>query len=68
MKKFTILIPVYNDWESLNKLLSNINDKIKSFLTTEELITNLMKLKIKNSSILIKGSRGMELEKVIKYI
>jgi UDP-N-acetylmuramyl pentapeptide synthase len=27
-----------------------------------------MKLKIKNSSILIKGSRGMELEKVIKYI
>jgi len=35
MKKFTILIPVYNDWESLNKLLSNINDKIKSFLNTE---------------------------------
>ena len=35
MKKFTILIPVYNDWESLNKLLNNINDKIKSFLNTE---------------------------------
>ncbi|MFQ3369570.1 MAG: UDP-N-acetylmuramoyl-tripeptide--D-alanyl-D-alanine ligase [Flavobacteriaceae bacterium] len=47
---------------------TNHTNKIKSFLTTEELITNLMKLKIKNYSILIKGSRGMELEKVIKYI
>jgi len=47
---------------------TNHTNKIKSFLTTDELITNLMKLKIKNYSILIKGSRGMELEKVIKYI
>tara|TARA_B110000285_G_C14960004_1_gene531187 strand:+ start:119 stop:991 length:873 start_codon:yes stop_codon:yes gene_type:complete len=30
MKKFTILIPVYNDWESLKKLLNNINDNIKN--------------------------------------
>ena len=31
MKKFTILIPVYNDWESLKKLLNNINNNIKNF-------------------------------------
>ena len=31
MKKVIILIPVYNDWESLNKLLSEINENIKSF-------------------------------------
>ena len=31
MKKIIILIPVYNDWESLNKLLSEINENIKSF-------------------------------------
>ena len=30
MKKFTILIPIYNDWESLIKLLSNINENIKN--------------------------------------
>ena len=30
MKKFIILIPIYNDWESLIKLLSNINENIKS--------------------------------------
>tara|TARA_B110000967_G_C18877989_1_gene559489 strand:- start:704 stop:1594 length:891 start_codon:yes stop_codon:yes gene_type:complete len=30
MKKFTILIPIYNDWESLKKLLNNINDNIKN--------------------------------------
>jgi len=30
MKKFTILIPVYNDWKSLKKLLNNINDNIKN--------------------------------------
>ncbi len=31
MKKIIILIPVYNDWESLNKLLIEINKKIKFF-------------------------------------
>ena len=30
MKKFTILIPIYNDWESLTKLLNNINENIKN--------------------------------------
>jgi hypothetical protein len=35
VKKFTILIPVYNDWESLKKLLNNINNNIKNFLNTE---------------------------------
>jgi glycosyltransferase involved in cell wall biosynthesis len=35
MKKFTILIPVYNDWESLKKLLSNINDNIKNMSDVE---------------------------------
>ena len=35
MKKFTILIPVYNDWKSLKKLLINISDNIKGFLNVE---------------------------------
>ena len=30
MKKFKILIPVYNDWQSLSKLLYNINNEIKN--------------------------------------
>ena len=30
MKKFTVLIPVYNDWESLNKLLYEINSTIEN--------------------------------------
>ena len=29
MKKIIILIPVYNDWESLNKLIKEINENIK---------------------------------------
>jgi hypothetical protein len=29
MKKFIILIPIYNDWESLAKLLKNIGENIK---------------------------------------
>ena len=29
MKRFTILIPIYNDWESLEKLLNEINESIK---------------------------------------
>ena len=42
MKKIIILIPVYNDWESLNKLLSEVNENIKSFseINFECLIVN----------------------------
>ena len=42
MKKIIILIPVYNDWESLNKLLREINENIKSFsdINFECLIVN----------------------------
>ena len=42
MKKIIILIPVYNYWESLNKLLSEINENIKSFseINFECLIVN----------------------------
>tara|TARA_B100000963_G_C22578411_1_gene649624 strand:- start:186 stop:1058 length:873 start_codon:yes stop_codon:yes gene_type:complete len=31
MKKILILIPVYNDWDSLKKLIEEINDNIKNF-------------------------------------
>ena len=31
MRKIIILIPVYNDWESLKKLIEEINENIKSF-------------------------------------
>ena len=42
MKKIIILIPVYNDWESLNKLLKEINENIKFFndINFECLIVN----------------------------
>jgi hypothetical protein len=31
MKKIIILIPVFNDWESLKKLINEINENIKDF-------------------------------------
>ena len=31
MKKIIILIPVYNDWKSLFKLLENIEEQIKKW-------------------------------------
>ena len=34
MKRFTILIPIYNDWESLEKLLIEINESIKNIQNT----------------------------------
>ena len=42
MKKIIILIPVFNDWESLKRLLSEINENIKSFseINFECLIVN----------------------------
>ncbi len=35
MKKFIILIPVYNDWESLTKLLFEINSNIQNIKNVE---------------------------------
>ena len=35
MKKFTILIPVYNDWESLSKLLYEINSTVANIKNVE---------------------------------
>jgi polyisoprenyl-phosphate glycosyltransferase len=35
MKKFIILIPIFNDWESLEKLLSDINNNIKNIKTVQ---------------------------------
>ncbi len=35
MKKIIILIPVFNDWESLNKLLTEIENTIKNFKNIE---------------------------------
>ncbi len=42
MRKIIILIPVYNDWESLKKLISLINENVKSFkeISFECLIVN----------------------------
>ena len=42
MKKIIILIPVFNDWDSLKKLLNEINENIKSFseINFECLIVN----------------------------
>ena len=31
MKKFIILTPVYNDWKSVFKLLTNIDEQIKEW-------------------------------------
>ena len=31
MKKFKILIPCYNDWQSLFKLLNNIDNNVTMF-------------------------------------
>jgi len=35
MKRFTILIPIYNDWKSLEELLNNINKNIQDILNIQ---------------------------------
>ena len=32
MKKIIILIPVFNDWDSLKKLIKEINENVKVFI------------------------------------
>tara|TARA_B100001093_G_scaffold213312_1_gene204621 strand:+ start:31 stop:903 length:873 start_codon:yes stop_codon:yes gene_type:complete len=56
MKKFKILIPVYNDWQSLSKLLNNINNEIEnlnheiSIIIIDDASTFDRKLEIENLS------------------
>ena len=54
MKKVIILIPVYNDWESLNKLLEEINSNIKN-------ISN-----IKFDCLVVNDASTIERPKIIK--
>ena len=54
MKKFTILIPIFNDWMSLEKLLNEINENIKNITKAKfdcVIINDCSS--IKNSKILI---------------
>ena len=52
----------------INFCKTKYSKRIKSFTSTEELINNISKLNISNYSILIKGSRAMQLEKIVKFI
>ena len=52
----------------VNFCKTNHSKKIKSFPSTKELINNVSKLNISNYSILIKGSRTMQLEKIVEFI
>ena len=52
----------------VNFCKTKYSKRIKSFTSTEELINNISKLNISNYSILIKGSRAMQLEKIVKFI
>ena len=62
MKKILILIPVYNDWESLKKLIGEINENIKNFddINFECLIVN--DASTIQAPELIKPSKFMSLE------
>ena len=59
MKKFKILIPVYNDWQSLSKLLNNIDNEIKnitheiSLIIVDDASTFDRQLDIENRSNII---------------
>ena len=71
MKKFKILIPVYNDWQSLSKLLNNIDSEIEninheiSVIVADDASTFDRQLEIENLSnihsikiLIMKENRG----------
>lgn len=58
----------FTDVYLVGKLFFETECNYKKFLTTEDLIMGLEKSNLEESSILIKGSRGMKLEKVAEYL
>ncbi|MCC8154613.1 MAG: UDP-N-acetylmuramoyl-tripeptide--D-alanyl-D-alanine ligase [Tannerellaceae bacterium] len=49
-------------------VFSKVGNTFSVFPSTEELLTELQKNSLENYSILIKGSRGMALERVVEYL
>ena len=47
---------------------TKFSSKIKAFISLEDLNSNIKLNEISNSSILIKGSRGMQLEKILDFL
>ena len=47
---------------------TKFSSKIKAFATLEDLYNNVNLEEVSNSTILIKGSRGMQLEKILDFI
>jgi len=53
MKKIIILLPVYNDWESLLKVLDEINLSLKIFKNTNlNVLLSTMAPQLKNLRLL----------------
>ena len=47
---------------------TKFSSKIKAFATLEDLHNNINLEEVSNSTILIKGSRGMQLEKILDFL
>ena len=47
---------------------TKFSSKIKAFATLEDLHNNVKLEEVSNSTILIKGSRGMQLEKILDFL
>ena len=53
---------------TVGSIFKQVNPSEKSFKNTDELIEYLKQNPIKNKNILLKGSRGIALEKVIEFL
>ena len=68
MKKFIILIPIFNDWKSLEKLLNEINNNINDS-TNDKLIYGIIDPEENNLSLdMWAKSDGREIKDVFKRI
>ena len=53
---------------TVGSIFEQVNPSEKSFKNTDELIEYLKQNPIKNKNILLKGSRGIALEKAIEFL
>ena len=58
----------FNEIITVGKHFKEINSSGKSFITSEELAEFLKNYTITSQNILLKGSRGIALEKIIEYL
>ena len=67
MKKFIILIPLYNDWKSVSKLLDEIDNKTKNWVSDVSVVAWSSKMRGEEVAAFITVNKEIDKSDIIDF-